>query len=59
MTRDERQEIIVNKWIDNDYMGGVQAVTGFGKSRTSILGIKKSNSQSTSPIVQIIKISID
>lgn len=37
--RDNRQIQIIQRWIDNKYVGTLQAVTGFGKTRTAILAI--------------------
>lgn len=54
MTRDERQEIIVNKWINNKCFGGLVAVTGFGKTRASIIAIRKTNPIKTFIIVPTI-----
>lgn len=35
----ERQKSIIQKWINNKYVGTLQAVTGFGKTFTAILAI--------------------
>tara|TARA_R110002073_G_scaffold22010_3_gene76775 strand:+ start:890 stop:2104 length:1215 start_codon:yes stop_codon:yes gene_type:complete len=40
MTRDERQIQSLNAWAIKGYRGCLQAVTGFGKTRIAILGIR-------------------
>jgi superfamily II DNA or RNA helicase len=40
-SKTERQLEIVDKWIDNNYIGTLVAVTGFGKTRTVIEAILK------------------
>lgn len=51
MTRDESQLNFVNKWKDNNYKGSLQAVTGYGKTRVSILCMKECNDPDTIVIV--------
>lgn len=51
MTRDESQLSFVNKWKNNNYKGSLQAVTGYGKSRVSVLCIKECNDPDTIIIV--------
>lgn len=41
MTQDERQELCVQKWVDNKCNGVVVAATGFGKTRIALLAIKR------------------
>lgn len=41
MDRTERQEIGVQKWVDNRLCGSFVYCTGFGKTRTAIMGIKR------------------
>lgn len=41
MTRDERQDLSVKKWIQNKCKGTVVASTGFGKTRVAIKAINK------------------
>lgn len=38
-SRLERQKKVIQKWINNKYVGTLQAVTGFGKTYTAILAI--------------------
>lgn len=40
MTRDERQKQSLNAWSIRGYRGCLQAVTGFGKTRIAMMGIK-------------------
>jgi len=40
VSRTERQKQIIKKWIDNSCMGGMECVTGFGKTFTSIQAIQ-------------------
>jgi len=40
MSRDKRQEEIVQRWKDSSYSGILVAATGFGKTRVALLGIK-------------------
>lgn len=51
MTRDESQLNFVNKWKFNNYKGSLQAVTGYGKTRVSILCMKECNDPDTIVIV--------
>ena len=51
MTRDESQLNFVNKWKNNNYKGSLQAVTGYGKTRVSVLCIKECNDPDTIVIV--------
>lgn len=41
MTRDERQELCVQKWIENKCKGIITAATGFGKTNIALLAIKR------------------
>ena len=41
MTRTERQEIVVNKWIANKCIGTCVAATGVGKTRIGLMSIKR------------------
>lgn len=41
MTRDERQDLSVQKWVDSKCNGIVVAVTAFGKTRIALLAIKR------------------
>lgn len=51
MTRDESQLNFVNKWKFNNYKGSLQAVTGYGKTRVSVLCMKECNDPDTIVIV--------
>jgi len=51
MTKTDRQLSVIDKWINSNYVGGLQATTGFGKTYTAILGIKKINPKSIIVIV--------
>jgi superfamily II DNA or RNA helicase len=46
MTRDKRQEQVINLWAVKGYRGCLEAVTGFGKTRVAINGIKRLKSKS-------------
>lgn len=39
--RTTRQIEIIDKWENNNYIGGIVAITGFGKTNTGLLGIKR------------------
>lgn len=54
MTRDESQQKFVDLWIKNNYIGGLSAVTSYGKTRTSIQCSLQSNAKSTIVIVNTI-----
>lgn len=41
MTRDERQEECVQKWVKSKCKGIITAATGFGKTRVALLAIKR------------------
>jgi superfamily II DNA or RNA helicase len=41
LTRDERQEIAIKKWIEKQGIGTIVAVTGFGKTRIAIKIIQR------------------
>lgn len=56
MTKDERQLDIVNKWIKSNYMSGFEGVTGFGKTRTSVIAMKKSKAKTIIVIVPTISL---
>ena len=41
MTRDERQALSVQKWVDNKCKGIIHGCTGYGKTRCALLAIKR------------------
>ena len=41
MTRDERQSLSVQKWVDNKCCGIIHACTGYGKTRCALIAIKR------------------
>lgn len=41
MTRSERQDQCVQRWVDNKCRGTIEAATGFGKTRVGLLAIKR------------------
>jgi len=51
MTRDESQANFVKLWIGHNFMGGLAAITGFGKTITSIKCIRSANPESVCIIV--------
>lgn len=51
MTRDERQDGLSDLWTRRHRKGGIAAVTGFGKTRTAVLCIQKSNPSSVIVVV--------
>lgn len=40
-TKTQRQLLVIQRWLDNNYIGTLVAATGFGKTYTTILVIKK------------------
>jgi superfamily II DNA or RNA helicase len=54
MTRDERQQGIIDKWLELGARAYVQAFTGFGKSRLMIMAIQECNRRNPSRVVHII-----
>ena len=40
MTRTERQQEAIKKWVSNKGKGTIVAGTGFGKTRTALMAIK-------------------
>jgi superfamily II DNA or RNA helicase len=59
MTRDERQEICLQKVKDNNYIAGIQAYTGFGKSRVGLSIIKSYQPKSLLITVPTTKLKED
>lgn len=41
MTRDERQALSVQKWVDNKCCGIIHGCTGYGKTRCALIAIKR------------------
>ncbi|MCP4255039.1 MAG: DEAD/DEAH box helicase family protein [Candidatus Scalindua sp.] len=59
MTRDERQEIILNKFKNNNYVGGFEGVTGFGKTITALKIIREYKPKSLLIVVPSEKLKED
>lgn len=51
ISRDQRQQQVVNKWIDTNYIAGFEGVTGFGKTQVSLMAVKQCNAKSITVIV--------
>lgn len=54
MTRNERQDLCVQKWVDNKCNGIILASVGFGKTRVALLAIKRFVAKNPSKKVLII-----
>lgn len=54
MTRDESQQKFVDLWTKNNYIGGLSAITSYGKTRTAIKCSLQSKAKSTTIIVNTI-----
>lgn len=59
MNKDERQEIVLQKFIKSNYSGGLEAVTGFGKTRCALNIIESYNPKSLLIIVPSFKLKDD
>ena len=51
ISRDESQQKFITLWIANNYMGGLAAITAYGKTRTAIKCALQSKSESVNVIV--------
>lgn len=54
MTRDERQSLSVQKWVDNKCQGIIHGCTGYGKTRCALLAIKRFLNKNPSKKVLIV-----
>ena len=51
MNKDERQEIVIDKFIENNFIGGLKAATGFGKTITALKIIQRYSPESLIVVV--------
>ena len=54
MTRDERQDLSVQKWVNNKCNGIINACVGYGKTRVALLAIKRFINKNPSKKVLVI-----
>lgn len=59
MTKDERQEITLQKIIKANYIGGIEAVTGYGKTRCALNIFKSYKPKSLLIVVPTLKLKED
>lgn len=54
LSRTERQELCVQRWVDNRLRGTILAATGFGKTRIGLLAIKRFLSKNDKKVIIVV-----